>query len=85
VKTEPLSKRCKKNKSSRDEIYEKTAGYTWTDYKANTKIAKENITPVLDRIQEYRREWLQHINRMACSRLPRILKNNLQVEEQGRH
>jgi len=34
----------------------KTAGYTWTDYKTNTEIAKElNITPVLDKIQEYRR------------------------------
>jgi hypothetical protein len=28
-----------------------TAGYTWTDHKANTEIAKElNITPVLDKI-----------------------------------
>jgi phenylpropionate dioxygenase-like ring-hydroxylating dioxygenase large terminal subunit len=62
----------------------KTARYTWTDDKTNTKIAKENITPVLDRRQEYRRDWLQHTNRMACSRLPRILKNNQQVEEQGR-
>jgi len=32
------------------------AGYTWTDYKTNTNITKElNITPVLDKIQEYRR------------------------------
>ena len=31
-----------------------TAGYTWTDYKTNTEIAKElNITPVLDKIQYY--------------------------------
>jgi len=27
-----------------------TAGYTWTDYKTNTEIAKElNVTPVLDK------------------------------------
>jgi hypothetical protein len=33
----------------------KTAGYTWIDYKTNTEYAKEiNITPVLDKIQEYR-------------------------------
>jgi hypothetical protein len=38
----------------------------------------------LDRMQEHRRDWLQHINRMGYSRLPRILKNNQQVEEQGR-
>jgi hypothetical protein len=32
------------------------AGHTWTDYKTNTQFAKElNITPVLDKIQDYRR------------------------------
>jgi len=80
VKIGPLSKRRKKNNSSRDEIFEKTARYTGTDYKTNTKIKKENITPVLDRIQEYRRDWLQHVNRMACSVLSRIRKNNRQVK-----
>jgi len=52
-----------------------TAGYTWTDHKTNTQIAKElNRTAVLDRIQEYRRNWLQHVNRTACDRLLRIIK-----------
>jgi len=46
------------------------AEYTWTDYKTNTGIAKElNTTPVLDKIQEYRTNWLQHINRMPHIRL----------------
>jgi len=37
----------------------KTAGYTWTDYTANTDIAKElKITPVLNKILEYKRNWL---------------------------
>jgi hypothetical protein len=37
--------------------------------------AKElNITSVLDKIQEYRRNWLQHIYRMPRNRLPRIIK-----------
>jgi hypothetical protein len=41
----------------------KTAGNTWTDYKTNTQIADElNTTPVLDKIQEYRRNCLQHVN-----------------------
>jgi len=41
----------------------KTAGRTWTGYKTNTKTAKElNINPVLDKIQKYRRSWLQHVN-----------------------
>jgi hypothetical protein len=30
-----------------------TAGYTWTDYKTNTHIAKElKMTPVLDKLLE---------------------------------
>jgi hypothetical protein len=75
VKIGPLSKRRKRNNSSRDVIYEKTERYAWTDYKTNTRTAKElNITSLLDRVQEYIRDWWQHTNRMACSRLPRILK-----------
>jgi hypothetical protein len=53
-----------------------TAGYTWTDRKTNTEIAKElNITPVLDKIQDYKRNWIQHVNRMPCNRLPKLLKS----------
>jgi hypothetical protein len=34
----------------------RTAGYTWTGYKTNTVIAKViNVKPVLDKMQEYRR------------------------------
>ena len=44
----------------------KTAEYIWTDYKTNTETAQElNITSVLDKIQEYRRIWLQHIKQNA--------------------
>jgi hypothetical protein len=54
----------------------RTAGYTWTDHKTNTETVKElNITPVLFKIQEYKRNWIQHVNRMHRNRLPRILKN----------
>jgi len=36
--------------------YMRTAGYTWTDYKTNSQIAKElKITPVLDKLLEYKR------------------------------
>jgi hypothetical protein len=49
--------------------------YTWTDYKTNIEIANElNITPDLDKIQEYIRNWLQHINRRPHNRLPGILR-----------
>jgi len=40
----------------------KTARSTWADYNAITEIAKGlNITPVLDKIQNYRRNCLQHV------------------------
>jgi hypothetical protein len=40
-------------------VMRKTAGYTWTDYKANTGIAEElNISPVLDKIQDYKKKWI---------------------------
>ena len=53
----------------------KTAGYTWTDYKTNTEIATElNITPILDKILGYRRNWIRRVNRMPRNRLLRIKK-----------
>jgi hypothetical protein len=53
----------------------RTAGYIWTDYKTNTQIAKElKITPILDRLLEYKRNWIQHVNRMPHNRLPRVMK-----------
>jgi len=46
-----------------------TAGYTWTDYKTNTQIAKElKIAPILDKLLEYKRKWIQHVNRMPRNR-----------------
>ena len=52
-----------------------TAGYTWTDYKTNAQIAKElKITPISDKLLEYKRSWIQHINRMPRNRLPRVMK-----------
>jgi len=53
----------------------RTAGYTWTGHKTNTQIAKElKITPILDKLQEYKRNWIQHVNRMPRNRLPRVMK-----------
>jgi len=54
----------------------KTAGYTFTDYKTNTQITKElRITPILDKSLEYKRNWMQHVNRMPRNRLPRVMKH----------
>jgi len=58
------------------EYMRRTAGYTWTDYKTNAQIAKElKITPVLDKLLEYKRCWIQHVNRMPRNRLPRVKKS----------
>jgi len=53
-----------------------TAGYTGTDYRTNTQIAKElKITPILDKLLEYKRKWIQRVNRMPRNRLPRVTKH----------
>ena len=60
----------------------RTAGYTWRDYKTNSHIAKElEITPALDKLLEYKRNWIQHVNRMPRDRLPRIMKHYSQLAE----
>jgi len=50
----------------------RTAGYTWTDYKTNEQIAKDlKTTPILDKLLEYKRSWIQHV---LGNRLPRVMK-----------
>ena len=54
----------------------RTAGYTWADYKTNTQITKElKITPILDKLLEYKKNWIQHVNRLPRNRLPRVMKH----------
>jgi len=54
----------------------RTAGYPWTDNKTNTQIAKEfKITPIWEKLLKYKKNWLQHVNRMPRNRLPRIMKH----------
>jgi len=54
----------------------RTAGYTWTNYKISIQIAKElKMTPILDKLLEYKRNWIQHVNRMPRNRLPRVMKH----------
>jgi len=49
--------------------------HTWTDYKTNAQIAKElKKTPILDKLLEYKRSWIQHVNRMPRNRLPIVMK-----------
>jgi hypothetical protein len=54
----------------------RTTGYTWTDYKTNKQITKKlKITPILDKLLEYKRNWIQHVNRMPRNRLSRVMKH----------
>ena len=65
-----------------------TGGYARKDYKSNTDTAKDlNITPGLDKIQEYIRNWSQHTNRMPLNRLRRKPKTTDQQAEEirGKH
>jgi hypothetical protein len=41
--------------------------------KENTQELK--VTPILDKLLEYKRNWIQHVNRMPRNRLPRIMKH----------
>ena len=42
----------------------------------DTQIAKElKITPIWYKLLEYKRNWVQHVNKMPRNRLPRIMKN----------
>jgi len=60
----------------------RTAGYTWADYRTNGQIAKElKITPILDKLLEYKRSWVQRVNRMPRNRLPRVMKSTPQLAE----
>jgi hypothetical protein len=46
------------------------------------QIAKElKITQVLDKLLEYKRNWIQHVNRMPRNRLPRIKNTIPQLAE----
>jgi len=44
--------------------------------KKNSHIAKKlEITPFLDKLLQYKRNWIQHVNRMPRDRLPRVMKH----------
>jgi len=49
----------------------------WSKFhKTNEQIAKElKITPILDKLLEYKRSWIQHVNRMPRNTLPGVMKH----------
>jgi hypothetical protein len=53
---------------------QKTEKYTWRDHRTNEKIInKLKVISILDKITSYKRDWIQHTNRMPRSRLPNLL------------
>ena len=63
----------------------RTAGYPWTDYKTSTQITKElKIAPILDKLLEYKRKWIQHVNRMPRNRLPRVMTHRSEERRVGK-
>jgi hypothetical protein len=62
----------------------RTAGFIWTDYKTNAIIAKElKITPILDKLLEYKRNLIQYVNRMPRNRLRRVMKHYSQTSRRN--
>ena len=58
------------------------AGYTLYDHKTNNTIRQElRVTSILDRIDEYRKNWLLHLKRMPQNRIPLKLYNYRPQEE----
>jgi hypothetical protein len=53
----------------------------------NAEFAKElNITPVSDKIQDYRINWKRHINRMTLNKIPWLIKiADLTTDGTGRY
>jgi len=44
--------------------------------KQNSLIAKElKITQILGKLLEYKRRWIEHVNRMPRNRLPKVMKH----------
>jgi len=52
-------------------LFRPLAGYTLYDHKTKDNIRRElQITGILDKIDEYRRNWFQHLQRMPQNRIP---------------
>jgi hypothetical protein len=62
----------------------RTEGYIWTDYKTNTQITKKlKITPILEKLLKYKKNWIQRVNRMPRNRLLRIMKHHFQTDRRN--
>jgi hypothetical protein len=58
----PRARDAKKITAAEIKYMRRTAGYTCTDYKTNAQISRElKKTPILDKLLEYKRSWIQHV------------------------
>ena len=63
--------RRRRTEAAEMELVRPLAGYTLYDHKTNDYIRRElRITGILDKIDEYRRKWFQHLQRMPQNRIP---------------
>jgi hypothetical protein len=56
--------------------WRKTAKFACKFHKTNEEVLNElNVSLILDKISNYKTEWIQHVNRMSRSTLPNLLKD----------
>jgi hypothetical protein len=59
-----------------------TAKYTWQDHKRNQDITEElKMQPVMEKINNYKNKWIQHVRRMDMAGLPHAV---LKYQPSGR-
>jgi hypothetical protein len=50
----------------------KPAGYILMDHKQNEEITQElQVAPIINKIQNYKTKWIQHVSRMDDRRYPK--------------
>jgi hypothetical protein len=53
----------------------RTLGYTLCDHKINEELMVKQlkITPIIDFVTQYRKNWKEHVHRMTPGRIPKII------------
>jgi hypothetical protein len=60
----------------------KTTGYTTMDHKQNEEIIRElQVSPIINKTQNYKTKWIQHVSRMDDERYPKKKCCNTNLEE----